>query len=138
MHTVYTVSMNNPVLFDLSATDSRPMYLQIMDQIKHRIAIGDWPPGFALPSIRGLAAELRVSVITVKRAYLELEREAAIITQQGKGSFVAERPGIQEELRRKDLLEHLIKAVELATTLGIDRAELKKQLVEVMEQTRKK
>jgi DNA-binding transcriptional MocR family regulator len=61
------------------------MYLQIMEQIKRRIAVGDWKAGEALPSIRQLAADLQVSVITVKRAYLELEREGVIATQHGKG-----------------------------------------------------
>ena len=66
------------------------MYLQIIEQIRHRVAIGDWKPGHELPSIRALAVETRVSVITVKRAYLELERDGVIVTRQGKGSFVAE------------------------------------------------
>ena len=67
------------------------MYLQIMEQIRHRIAVGDWPPGQEIPSIRALAVAMQVSVITVKRAYLELEREGVIVTRQGKGSFVAGR-----------------------------------------------
>ena len=66
------------------------MYLQIMEQVRRRIAIGDWQPGDELPSIRALAAAVQVSVITVKRAYLELERSGIIVTRQGKGSFVAE------------------------------------------------
>ena len=65
------------------------MYLQIMEQIRHRIAVGDWEPGRELPSIRALAASVQVSVITVKRAYLELEREGVIVTRHGIGSFVA-------------------------------------------------
>ena len=52
----------------ISQTDARPMYLQIMEQIRARIAAGDWPPGKELPSIRALAAGLNVSVITIKRA----------------------------------------------------------------------
>ena len=61
------------------------MYLQIMDQVRRRVAVGDWPPGQELPSIRALAASIQVSVITVKRAYLELEREGVIVTRQGRG-----------------------------------------------------
>ena len=80
--------------FAISQSDKRPMYLQIMEQIKQRIAVGDWTEGQAIPSIRQLAVDLQVSVITVKRAYLELEREAIIITQQGKGSRVASTPGL--------------------------------------------
>ena len=76
----------------ISQADRRPMYLQIMEQIRHRIAVGDWEPGRELPSIRALAASVQVSVITVKRAYLELEREGVIVTRQGIGSFVADGP----------------------------------------------
>ena len=79
--------------FVISQSDKRPMYLQIMEQIKQRIAVGDWTEGQAIPSIRQLAVDLQVSVITVKRAYLELEREGVIVTQQGKGSHVASNPG---------------------------------------------
>ena len=61
------------------------MYLQIMEQIRHRIAVGDWQPGQEIPSIRALAVATAVSVITVKRAYLELERAGVIVTRQGKG-----------------------------------------------------
>ena len=68
------------------------MYLQIMEQIKQRITVGDWAEGQPIPSIRQLAVDLQVSVITVKRAYLELEREGVIVTQQGKGSHVAPAP----------------------------------------------
>ena len=79
----------------ISHADRRPMYLQIMEQIRHRIAVGDWQPGAELPSIRALAASLQVSVITVKRAYLELERDGVIVTRQGKGSFVADSADLE-------------------------------------------
>ncbi len=75
----------------LSAGDPRPMYQQIIDQITTRILAGDWSPSQALPSIRELAASSGVSVITVKRAYEELERAGLIQTRQGKGSVVTER-----------------------------------------------
>ena len=110
MHTELTISQ----------TDARPMYLQILEQIRERIAAGDWPPGRELPSIRGLAAELRVSVITVKRAYLELEAEGIIMTRQGKGSFVADVDGLARELKERELDEHLTAAAEVGQTLGLD------------------
>ena len=91
------------------------MYLQIMEQIRHRIAVGDWEPGRELPSIRALAASVQVSVITVKRAYLELEREGVIVTRQGIGSFVAERADLGVQLRRSELDEHLTAAVRHRT-----------------------
>jgi GntR family transcriptional regulator len=67
------------------------LYQQIVDRIKREIAEGRLPPGAALPSFRQFAEELLVSIITVKRAYEELEREGIIFRRQGLGTFVAER-----------------------------------------------
>ena len=78
----------------VSQFSGQPMYLQIMDQVKQKIAVGEWAAGGEIPSIRQLAVVLRVSVITVKRAYLELEREGVIVTHHGKGSFVAPDPAL--------------------------------------------
>src|ERR1700685_1069209 len=91
----------------ISQSDGRPMYLQIMEQIKQRIAVGEWASGEEIPSIRQLAVALRVSVITIKRAYLELEREGVIVTQQGKGSRVASNAGLGARLRQQELEQHL-------------------------------
>jgi GntR family transcriptional regulator len=115
----------------ISQADRRPMYLQIMEQIRHRIAVGDWPPGHELPSIRALAVATRVSVITVKRAYLELERARVIVTRQGKGSFVAENVDIGAQLQFEELDQHLGKAVELGRQLGLTTAELEQRLHEL-------
>jgi GntR family transcriptional regulator len=106
------------------------MYLQIIEQIKQRIAVGDWEEGQAIPSIRQLAVDLEVSVITVKRAYLELEREGVIVTQQGKGSHVASTPGLGASLREQELEQHLEQAMRLATQLGIRPRELEERLRE--------
>lgn len=103
----------------ISQTDARPMYLQIMEQIRQRIAVGDWGPGKELPSIRTLAASLRVSVITVKRAYEELENEGVIVTRHGKGSFVADRAALASDLQEQKLDEHLAEAANLARLLGL-------------------
>jgi len=73
----------------LSPHSSQPMYAQIIEQIVAKVMAGEWEEGRLLPSIRELAAASKVSVITVKRAYLELERAGVIVTRQGKGSFVA-------------------------------------------------
>jgi GntR family transcriptional regulator len=112
----------------ISQTDSRPMYLQIMEQIRARIAAGDWPAGKELPSIRALAAALNVSVITIKRAYLDLESEGVIVTRHGKGSFVAEAGSLAGELQEQKLDEHLNAAAELARQLGIAEEELASRL----------
>ncbi len=109
--------------FILSQADSRPMYLQIMDEISRRVALGDWRPGFKLPSIRELAVSVRVSVITVKRAYLELERAGVIITQQGRGSWISDKLEIAD-MRKEELARHLKQAAQLAGTMGIAREEL--------------
>ena len=108
----------------ISHADRRPMYLQIMEQIRRRIAVGDWPPGRELPSIRALAAAVQVSVITVKRAYLELEREGVIVTRQGKGSFVADKADLSTQLRYKELDGHLTAAVSIGRQLGLTAADL--------------
>src|SRR5271156_4767445 len=106
--------------FIISQSDGRPMYLQIMEQIKQKIAVGDWAPGEEIPSIRVLAIALRVSVITVKRAYLELERESVIHTQHGKGSFVAPDRGLGARLFEKQFEEHLEQVVHIGSLLGLD------------------
>ena len=116
--------------FAISQTDKRPMYLQIMEQIKQRIMVGDWAEGQAIPSIRQLATDLQVSVITVKRAYLELEREGAIVTQQGKGSHVASTPGLGMRLREQELEQHLEQATRIAAMLGMRPKELQHRLRE--------
>ena len=116
--------------FVLSQADGRPMYLQIMEQIKRRIAVGDWKAGEALPSIRQLAADLQVSVITVKRAYLELEREGVIDTQHGKGSVVAGRSDTAARLYEEELARQLEQAAQLGRLLGISPKEMQARLRE--------
>ncbi len=74
MHSWLTISLSDP----------RALYLQIIEQVKRRVAVGDLTPGTEIPSIRELAADLKVSVITIKRAYLELEREGVIVTGKAK------------------------------------------------------
>jgi GntR family transcriptional regulator len=116
--------------FVISQSDKRPMYLQIMEQVKQRIVVGDWSEGQPIPSIRQLAVDFQVSVITVKRAYLELEREGVIVTQQGKGSFVASTPGLGARLREQELEQHLEQATRIAALLGIRPRELEDRLRE--------
>jgi len=109
---------------NISQTDARPMYLQILEQIRARVAAGDWPAGKELPSIRALAAALNVSVITIKRAYLDLENEGVIVTRHGKGSFVADVNGLAGELKEEQLAEHLAQAAEISRLLGLSDDEL--------------
>jgi GntR family transcriptional regulator len=118
----------------ISQSDGRPMYLQIMEQIKQRVAVGEWAQGEELPSIRQLAVALRVSVITIKRAYLELEREGVIVTQQGKGSIVAPNHRLTPRLYDEELAEHLEQVVRLGTLLGLTREELALRLQEATDE----
>ena len=101
-----------------------PIYDQITRQMKGLILRGELKEGEALPSMRLLAKELRISVITTKRAYEELEREGFIITQTGRGSFVA--PVGVELLREEQLRaveEHLTNAVRAAHLGNLDETE---------------
>lgn len=93
-----------------------------------RIAVSDWEAGYRLPSIRELAIACRVSVITVKRAYQELENEGVINTQQGRGSFVSNSTGLGRKLREQDMENHLREAASIARSLGMSPEELIEQL----------
>jgi GntR family transcriptional regulator len=116
----------------ISQADPRPMYLQIIEQVRRRVAVGDWLPGQEIPSIRALAASTRVSVITIKRAYFELEHEGVITTRQGRGTFVSENVQLQQDLRERELDEHLAKAVDVGRELGLSTARLEQRLREVV------
>ena len=102
-----------------------PIYEQIVSQIKSAIISGEMGESEPLPSIRQLARELRISVITTKRAYEELEREGFIVTMSGKGSFVASRNMelIREEQHRQ-MEQALTAAVSAANTAGVGKEEL--------------
>ncbi len=109
------------------------MYLQIMEQIKQKVAVGDWERGTEIPSIRQLAVALNVSVITIKRAYLELEREGVIVTHQGKGSFVAPDSDLNPRLVEERLTGHLDQAAQLGMSLGLSAHEMKARLQTAIE-----
>ena len=104
---------------------NRPIYEQIYTQLKAQIISGALTEGQALPSIRSLARDLRISVVTTKRAYDELEREGLVCTVAGKGCFVAarNREWIREELLRQ-IETHLEKAAELAAQADVSGEEL--------------
>jgi GntR family transcriptional regulator len=109
------------------------MYLQIIEQIRQRIAVGDWPAGEQLPSIRQLASDLGVSVITVKRAYFELEREGVILTQHGKGSVVADGVDVGARIHEQDFAKHLEQVVRIGGLLGLTPKEIQARLREALE-----
>tara|TARA_R110002167_G_scaffold82836_2_gene225651 strand:- start:62 stop:451 length:390 start_codon:yes stop_codon:yes gene_type:complete len=103
----------------LSSTDKKPMYLQIVEQITSKVMVGDWLADMPLPSIRELAASTQVSVITVKRAYSELERAGVIVTQPGKGSYVSTNSELNQELRKQEFEQHLAETINLAKQLQL-------------------
>jgi GntR family transcriptional regulator len=106
-----------------------PLYEQISRQIKSQIISGELAEGAVLPSIRRLAQDLAISVITTKRAYEELEREGFIDTVGGKGTFVAaQNPQFLREKRMRAVEEKLAAAVEEARLLGIGPEELARML----------
>ena len=90
---------------EVSFTSHVPIYVQLIDQIKHKIALGELVPGDQLPTVRQLAADLRVNFNTIARAYRMLDEEGIISTQHGRGTFILELRSDEEmqALRRKDL-----------------------------------
>jgi GntR family transcriptional regulator len=122
-----------PASFVLSQTGG-PLYQQIVDQIKQRIAVQEWKAGDEIPSLRQLAVDLRVSVITVKRAYLELEREGLIVSQHGKGSFVAPDVTSGPQIFEQELSGHLAEAARLGATIGMSDREIVSRLRQVLDE----
>ena len=109
----------------ISNSGGVPIYDQITRQMKGLILRGELREGEALPSMRLLAKELRISVITTKRAYEELEREGFITTVPGKGCFVAPQdPTLAREETLRRVEEHLSRAVEAAKVGGVTLGEL--------------
>jgi GntR family transcriptional regulator len=109
----------------LSAAAPGALYQQIVEGIKREISEGRLAPGSPLPSFRALAEELLVSVITVKRAYEELERESIIYRRQGLGTFVAETADERSRDAKKERArELLVEALREATEAGLGASEV--------------
>lgn len=114
---------------------NQPIYDQIYSQIKAQIIAGQLRPGEALPSIRALAKDLKISVITTKRAYDELEAQGLIDTVAGKGCFVAEKNlDLIREQQLRELESHLSAAAGLARSCGLSRRELEEMLGVLLEE----
>ena len=108
----------------ISNADSKPIYEQICTQIKNAILSGELSPGDALPSIRALAKDLRISVITTTRAYEELEREGFIDRVPGKGCYVAEKNlELVREAHLKQIEDHMNAIVDLAAGCSLTEEE---------------
>ena len=112
------------MVFELNYKSAKPVYLQLVDQVKAAIASGAARSGDALPSIRPLAEALRVNRNTVAKAYGALEHQGVIETQAGKGCFITSQPSpLRKNARLKLLTEDLDDAVIAAMHLQIDQAE---------------
>lgn len=119
----------------ISNSLDEPIYLQIVNQFKEQIIKGEITESEPLPSIRSLAKELKISVITTKRAYDELEKEGLIVTMAGKGSYVA--PMNQNMLREskvKLVEEKMTEAIATANLVGLTLEELQEMLKLIYEE----
>lgn len=83
--------------FNINSAASKPIYVQIMDEIRRLVVLGQLRPEQPLPSVRQLAAELRINHNTIVQAYRELERDGLVYVKRGQGTFVAERPSLEQE-----------------------------------------
>lgn len=124
IYTLYTVERGVKLNVSIKNSSSIPLYEQIQSQIKSQILNGNLKPGDGLPSIRGLAKELKVSIITTKRAYEELEKEGFLETVTGKGTFVA----MQNNDRLKEIAMYEIESklediIRQAKCIGISLEE---------------
>ena len=109
----------------ISNTSDLPIYEQIKNQIKNLIITGDLKEDQALPGMRSLAKDLRVSVITTKRAYNDLEQEGYIYTLAGRGSFVKKlNSDLIKEEKLCEIENKLNSAIEIASSCGVDLDEL--------------
>lgn len=113
----------------ISNASNDPIYLQVMNQIRAGIVKGDLEEGELLPSIRGLARDLQISVITTKRAYDELEKEGFVETVPGKGTYVAiQNRELMKEKKLKIIEDKLLEVVEESKLLGFTYDEIKEML----------
>lgn len=119
----------------ISNASKMPIYEQIVGQLRGKIASGELRAGDVLPSIRALAKDLRISVITTKRAYDELEHQGLIVTVAGKGCFVAERnPEWVREDALRQIEEHMRQIAHLAGEIGIGGGALAEMFTTLMEE----
>ncbi len=116
----------------LNHTSMVPIYEQIMGYIKSAVIGGELQPGEGLPSVRALAAELKISALTVKKAYDRLEEEGFVVTVHGKGSFIAQTDtGMAAEARRREAESQLSQAIDTVRAAGVTDEEIR-ALVEIL------
>lgn len=129
------------MLFQINFKSGKPIYLQLVDQVKAAAASGALRPGEALPSIRPLAEELRLNRNTIAKAYAELESLGVIDTLPGKGCFLKQNHSpLRKEIRRKLLIEEIDQAIVMAHHLqvpGTEFLDLIRERIEVLEDKRR-
>ena len=119
----------------INNSSMQPIYEQIVQQIKELIVSGSLARETMLPSVRGLAKELKISALTVKKAYDCLEQEGFVLTVHGKGSFVAgPNANLMLEQRRKEAEQEMENAVRKAKIAGMDKSEIRELLELIMEE----
>lgn len=125
IYDIYNINRGDHLEIIISNSSKKPIYEQITDQLKQQIMSGILKEGDALPSMRALARDLHISVITTKRAYEDLERDSFIETVVGKGSFVASHnKELLKEEQQRQIEEHLNTAIQLSKRCGISYDEL--------------
>ena len=127
------------MIFQIDFKSGKPVYLQLVDQVRYAAASGGLKPGEPLPSIRPLAEELRVNRNTVAKAYAELESQGIIETIPGKGCFLAENHSpFTKAVRQKLLIKEIDEAVVTAHHLQVDRETFLKLVNERMDELERK
>ena len=118
----------------INNTSMIPVYEQLMDQIKQEIIDGGLKEGEALPSVRNLAGELKISALTVKKAYDKLEEEGFTVTVHGKGSYVAETDRqLAIEARKKAVEDELAASVSKARSVGLTDDDIREMIEIILE-----
>ena len=110
-------------MIHLDYRDSRPIYQQVKDNLRHLMVTGVLTAGDKLPSVRALASQLSINPNTIQRAYAELEAEGYVVSVTGKGNFVAEGD-TQNEARRRELMAKMKPIMEELKALGVTAEEL--------------
>jgi GntR family transcriptional regulator len=113
------------MFFEVDLHSTKPVYQQLIDQVKFAVASGRLRPGDKLPSIRDVAVAVRVNRNTIARVYTELEREGIVYTRPGQGCFVGDRgSNLSADVQRQQLLERLDELLAQARLFGVSRAAL--------------
>lgn len=127
VHSVYIqyLRMRDVMNIVIATQSKEPLFKQIKEQIKQHIYSGVLTEGDALPSIRVLAKDLKVSVITTKRAYEDLEKEGYVLSSVGKGTFIAgQQPHVLKEWQVREIENELEKTVQAGKRIGLTRSEM--------------